>query len=242
MRSLLIISFLFLSNNIIGQQIKIDTLKVKLSDQITESGFEENNYYPLIKTGDKKIDSLINFDLKNKVSYNEFPNENIESTLNKWAAYGLVFLDFKVNYNKNGILSLRIDGEGCSAYCTHWSNYYNYSTITGQVLELSDIVDLAYLKQDIIKKKNEQYQRNRERLKKQLAEDDGLYESEYNLILERYNECDNDFEINQFALFKDHIEIIENCYLPHIFTPSTPIIEIQYKLSDIKDYLKIKDD
>ena len=57
-----------------------------------------------------------------------------------------------------------------------------------------------------------------------------------------YNECDNDFEINQFALFKDHIEIIENCYLPHIFTPSTPIIEIQYKLSDIKDYLKIKDD
>ena len=239
MKLLLSLSFLFVSFNIFGQEVKIDTIKIKLSDRFT-SGLEKNNYYPLIKTGKKEIDSLINYDLKNKVTRDESPKESIDSSLNQWASYGLVFLDFQINYNNNGILSLRIDGEGCGAYCTRWSNYYNYSTITGEALELYNIVDLDYLKDDIIKKKNEQYKLNRKKLKKQLDDDDGLDLYAYNFILERYNECDKNFKIKQFALFPDHLEIIENCYLSNMYKPSTPIIDIQYKLSDIKKHLKIK--
>ncbi|GAA4327286.1 hypothetical protein GCM10023115_24830 [Pontixanthobacter gangjinensis] len=239
MKLLLSLSFLFISFNIFGQEVKIDTIRIELSDKLT-SGFEENNYYPLIKTGNKKIDSLINYDLKNKLTREEMPNISIDSTLNEWASYGLVFLDFQINYNKNRILSLRIDAEGCGAYCTNWTEFYNYSTDTGKALKLSDIVDLTYLKDDILKKKNKQYQLNREELKKQLDEDEGLDLSTYQFILERYNECDKSFEINQFALYEDHLEIIEGCNLPHAFKPSTPIIDIQYDLSDIKEHLKIK--
>ncbi len=240
MKLLLKISFFLFTLNIFCQEVRIDTLKIKLSDRISESGFDEKNYYPLIRTGDSKIDSIINHDLKNKVTRDESPKESINSSLNQWASYGLVFFEFQINYNNNGILSLRIDGEGCGAYCTHWSNYYNYSTITGEALELDNIVDLDHLKDDIIKKKSEQYKLNREKLKKQLDDDDGLDLSAYDFILERYNECDKNFEINQFALFPDHLEIIENCYLPHVFSPSSPVINIEYKLSDIKEYLKIK--
>lgn len=240
MKLLFKISLLLFTLNIFCQEVQIDTLKIKLNDQVSESGFKEINYYPFIRSGNTKIDSLINYDLKNKVTQEDSLDKNIQASLNQWASYGLVFFDFKINYNKNGILSLRIDGEGCGAYCTNWSNYYNYSTITGQALELSDIVELIHLKDDIIKKKNEQYQINREKLKKQLDEDDGLDLSDYNFILERYNECSKNFELNQFALFPDHLEIIENCYLPHALSPSSPIINIEYKLSDIEEYLKIK--
>ncbi|RKS42545.1 hypothetical protein BC962_3212 [Gillisia mitskevichiae] len=239
MKILIILSFLFFSINIFGQNVQIDTLKIILSERINDLNSTQMNY-PLIRTGDKKIDSLINYDLKNKVTLNEMPTASIDSTLNEWASYGVVSFDFDVNYNKNGILSLEINGEGCGAYCETWSNYYNYSTINGKALKLSDILELEYLKEDIYSRKSEQYEKNRKELKQQLEVDEGLDLRTYNFILERYNECDSSFQIDEFALFNDRIEIIENCYMIHALRAAMPFINIEYKLSDIKEYLIIK--
>ena len=133
-----------------GQNVQIDTLivKLKVSDSFKELQSDRMNF-PIIKTGNKEIDSLINFDLKNKFTSNEYPTDSIDSTLIKWADDQIIDIDFKVTYNKNGILSINISAEGCGAYCSYWTEYFNYSTVTGKTLDFSEIIDTT--KKSIIK-------------------------------------------------------------------------------------------
>lgn len=46
------------------------------------------------------------------------------------------------------------------------------------------------------------------------------YESEpdqidYEWALEQYQNCEESFEFNDFAIFPDQLEIIESCYMPN---------------------------
>jgi hypothetical protein len=68
--------------------------------RITTKNFEyeaADLSFPSIQTGDQLLDSVINTDLKNRFTCNQYPTEPFNSALIKWASYGAVFLDFKVN-------------------------------------------------------------------------------------------------------------------------------------------------
>jgi len=62
-----------------------------------------------------------------------------------------VEVDFAITYNKNDILSLNIRAEGCGAYCTTWTEYFNYSLATGQWLETGDVVDTSGTFPDMVR-------------------------------------------------------------------------------------------
>tara|TARA_B110000967_G_C18703802_1_gene469200 strand:- start:100 stop:801 length:702 start_codon:yes stop_codon:yes gene_type:complete len=224
-----------------GQVVLVDTFRLAESEHFKNIQSDKMNF-PVVRSGDKKIDSLINRDIKNRFTGNEYPNETLDSTLTKWAGDQIVFLDFQVTYNQQGTLSINISAEGCGAYCSNWTDYFNYSTLDGKWLNVSDVIDttaefLARVNMD----KEKQYAEQKQELKEMLNDpDSGLDESTYEWALNNYDECEKNSNLESFALYPDRLEIIEDCYLPNAIKNLTPIIELKYKFSEIGEYLKIK--
>jgi hypothetical protein len=243
MTKILTILLVFIGIGAFGQNVQIDTLivKLKVSDSFKELQSDRMNF-PIIKTGNKEIDSLINFDLKNKFTSNEYPTDSIDSTLIKWADDQIIDIDFKVTYNKNGILSINISAEGCGAYCSYWTEYFNYSTVTGKTLDFSEIIDTTgEFKTRVFKEKESQFKKQKIELKEMLNDKEAeLDQSTYEWALEYYENCENSFDLKSFSIYPDFIEINVSCYLPNAIKSLTPIIELKYKFNEIYDYLKIK--
>ena len=232
---------MFIGTIAFGQEVQIDTFRLQKSERFKDIQSEKMNF-PIIRTGDKEIDSLINTDLKNRFTDNEYPTDALDSALIKWAGEQIVFLDFQVTYNRNGILSINISAEGCGAYCTSWTDYFNYSTSNGEWLNISDVIDnIVEFKTRVDKDKKEQYAEQKQLLKEMLNDkDSGLDESTYEWALENYNDCEKNSDLESFAIYPDRLEIIEDCYLPNAIKNLTPIIELNYKFSEIGEVLKIK--
>src|SRR5690606_40099572 len=103
-------------------------------------------------------------DLKERFLGNEYSEFPIEKAIIEWANENIVYLDFEITYNKNGILSLNISTEGCGAYCTNWTVYYNYSTITGDFFMPEDIIKISEIKDKINGNKKSQFLKAKQEL------------------------------------------------------------------------------
>ncbi len=239
MKTYLTYIIIFISLFSFGQSAIIDTLVLPDANLFGEQHYMS---YPLIKTGNIKVDSLINIDLRNKYTDNKYETESIDSSLIKWGHDGITDLNFEVTYNKNGIISLNISAEGCGAYCSYWTEYYNYSTITGNPLTLDSIVNLKnLLSEKINNDKNEQFQKCFYELKEGIKENEAEIDSAtYKIALEYYQNCFNSFNPNNFSLNTDFLEIIVDCYLPNVMKNLSPVIELKYRYSEIINYLIIK--
>lgn len=241
MTRILTIILVFLGTIAFGQSVQIDTFRLNVSERLKGNQSDKMNF-PIIRTGNKEIDSLINTDLKNRFTDYEYPTEDLDSTLIKWAGDQLVFLDFQVTYNRNGILSINISAEGCAAYCTAWTDYFNYSTSNGKWLNISDVIDnLTEFKARVCTDRKEQYAEQKRQLMELLKDQNSeLDESTYEWALKYYADCEKNADLESFVVYPDRLEIIEGCDLPHAIRNLTPIIELIYKFSDIGKGLKIK--
>jgi hypothetical protein len=231
----------FISFSALGQKAQIDTFKIKSSNRYAEIS-EEELKFPLISSGIKVVDSLINYDLKNRFTSNEYPTEPLDSTLIKWAGDGLTYMDFNVTYNDNGLLSFQISAEGCGAYCTFWTEYFNYNTQNGRWLEITDVLDLSKGFYDqVLKDKSQEYLFQKEDLKRDLNDpNSGLDQETYDWILELYLACESNFSLDRFALFSDSIQVINKCWMPHALLPYSPQIELKYPWSEWANSLKVE--
>jgi hypothetical protein len=241
MTKILIIILVFFGTMAFGQVVQIDTFRLAKSEHFKDIQSDQRNF-PIVRSVDKKIDSIINRDLKNRYTRNEYPDETINSTLTKWAGDQIVFLDFQVTYNQHGTLSINISAEGCGAYCTNWTDYFNYSTLNGKWLNISDVIDTtAELISRVNKDKEKQYAEQKRELKEMLEDvDSGLDQLTYEWALKNYEECEKNSDLESFSIYPDQLEIIENCNLPNAIKNLTPIIELKYHFSEIGEHLKIK--
>ncbi len=223
-----------------GQKISVDTLFVPRINKFSNVQNVKLKF-PVIRTGNLKVDKKINTDLINRFTDNEYPELSTDSTLIKWTD-GIIYLDFQVTYIKNGLISLNIIAEGCGAYCTSWRDYFTYNYLTGQHVTIDQVIDTTgHFKNQVISEKNRQYEQQKKELKEMwLDKNAELDEDTYNWVLEQYENCEKEFTLNSFALYSDYLEIIEKCYLPNAIKNLTPIIELKYKYVDIKKDLKIK--
>ncbi|MBU2020012.1 MAG: hypothetical protein KJ941_10255 [Bacteroidetes bacterium] len=223
-----------------AQTVHLDTFKLKNSEYYSDIQSDRMNF-PVIRTGHSTIDSIINTDLKNRYTNNEYPNESLDSALLKWAGDGVVYLDFEVTYNQNNLLSFNITAEGCGAYCTAWTEYFNYSIVNGKSLVLSDVLEVnESFKNMVFGDKDLQYKSQIGQLFKGMDDEESDLDADsFEMIMEYYLKCQNDFELEFFSLYPDHLEIIEECWLPHILLPFTPNIELKYEYNRIKSLLKL---
>jgi hypothetical protein len=223
-----------------GQNISVDTLFLPKTESLTH--FQSDKLkFPIIKTGDLKIDNLINKDLKNRFTHNAFTNYPTDSTIIKWSNEQIIYLDFEVTYVKNGLISLNISTEGCGAYCTAWTDYFTYNYRTGQFLTIDQIIDTTgNFKTLVLSDKDKLYEQQKKELKEMLLDkNEKLDEDTYKWALEHYENCDKEFTLESFALHSDHLEIIEKCSLPNAIKNLTPTIVLKYKYVAIKNALKI---
>lgn len=222
-----------------GQSVLVDTLKFSTVNEIMQPLILS---FPVVRADNEKISAKINQDLKNSFAGSEKDNPIADSIFIKQITENFTNLDFKVTFNKNGIISLNITAEGCGAYCTTWTEYFNYSTITGNSLEVNDLIDFSHgLKNEVIQNKTSQYEREREALERMRGDaNSGLDEETYKWASEYYDGCESSFEVIDIALHDDYLEIIHECHLPRMIRALTPAIELKYKYHDIKEFLKIK--
>ncbi|REJ81975.1 MAG: hypothetical protein DWQ44_13760 [Bacteroidetes bacterium] len=221
--------------------LRIDTLSFPIPDRF---GHIQNDKlkFPFVRTGNEKIDTLINSDIKNRFTNFEFPDASIDSTIIAWAQDQIVYLDFSVTYSKNGFLSLNISAEGCGANCSGWTEYFTYSLHTGKYISLAEVADTGGAFRDMIHASRDiQFKNYRNELQSLLQDkDSGIDEDNFELIMEHLNDCENSFELNTYAIHADYLEISHTCYFPNIIKNMAPSIELKFKFSDIEEFLKIK--
>lgn len=224
----------------VGQAVKIDTFRLKESEFFKDMQSDKMNF-PIINSGNEIIDVLINTDLKNRFTRNEYLNESIDSALIKWSGDQIVFLDFEVTYNQNNVLSINISAEGCGAYCSSWTDYFNYSTKSGKCLTISDFIDTTgEFKAKVYEDRVKQYSQQKKVLREILNEpESGLDTSTYEWAFSYYKDCEKNFDFESFSIYTDRLKIIEDCYLPNAIKNLTPIIDLTYKFSEISAYLKM---
>ena len=87
---------LLVSQGAFAQDVRVDTFTFRNSSGVSTVQ-EAVLKFPVIKTGDQTVDSLINNDLKNRFTDDEYPDLPADSTLIKWAGDQIVSLEFAVH-------------------------------------------------------------------------------------------------------------------------------------------------
>lgn len=235
MRTMLLFVLFLLTSNLYSQEVHIDTLPIPFPEPGADT-----LYFPQIRTGNTNIDSLINWDLKNRATYGDFESEPVEVAIRKWSEFYRVWIyEFTVTNLTDGVISLNIIQESCNAYCTQWIEYYNYSVETGKFLTMADIVDDFEAFSNMVKKDRWYlYQVEMAELKdlydlSELEMDQALYES----LLEDYRNCEQRFKLEKFSVFPNRLEIFEEACLPHVVRAFEPSIYLVYNKSDISKYI-----
>lgn len=235
--TVLIYSILHIS----AQSAQIDTFQFTVSP-FGDKDYLETLYYPVISTGKADVDNRINLDLKNRLTSNEFPDDPMDSTIIKWASDGIDYLNFTVTYNQNNIISLTIHAEGCGAYCTGWSSYFNYSLNTGKWLSIADIIDTTgAFRKTVYSQKDLQFTGARLQLDAWRTDPDWkLDDYTFETVMEYYDDCDASFYLNDYALFPEYLQIIKECWLPHVLQTLEPFIELKFPYDHLGSYLKVR--
>ncbi len=241
MKQYITILFLTFAGLSMAQKVTIEPFTFVVLNDEEETSSEDLNF-PVVHTGKENIDALINTDMKNRFTSNEYSDEPLDSTLIKWAGEQIISLGYDVTYNSKGILSLNITAIGCGAYCSGWTAYYNYSTVNGKFLEISDVIELneeftSLVNQD----KSRQYSVQKEELLKKRNDPTWALDQEtYEFALEEYETCDGEMVFQSYLISPCGIELIDECHLPHVIESLAPEISLKYSKSTIKKFLKIK--
>ncbi|MEQ9188339.1 MAG: hypothetical protein RLP15_11435 [Cryomorphaceae bacterium] len=222
----------------LGQRVEVDTFRLTQSERFSDLQSEKMNF-PIVRTGNGRVDSLINLDLKNSVTSSTDLNASLDSALSRWVGDQIMYLDFQVSFNDDGILSLQVFVEGCGANCSGWTEYFNYSTTSGKRLAIGHVVDTnGAFRACVYNDKAVQYANEKRKLSMLVNDPESDFDpSLYALVLERYEDCENSFRLASFVIHPHHIEVIAHCYLPNALKHLTPEISLRYDKAAIEPYL-----
>ncbi len=173
--------------------------------------------YPIVKTGNQSVDSLILAHSIVVVFGNDCVGMSLDDAYLKWSdSTGLVW-HYEAVYNKSPYVSLRIDCEWLAAYSTQWSTYLNFSTATGELLTIHSLLDSNESFSQII---SNEYSRQLQEYKKELvgvfAEDNGYSDEEatkdVSELLESY---ENELRFIGFSITEKGLVLRYGVFFPH---------------------------
>lgn len=241
MKNNLTILFFLLGSLAFGQKVQVEAFNFKLSDPYMGEQVDDL-YFPVIHTGNENTDATINANLRNRVIGDEYSSYPLDSALNKWGGNELVSIGFVVTYNEKGILSFNISTLTCDANCSGSTDYFNYSTVSGKFLEITDVINLTDEFKALVKKdKVVQYAQEKIKLTKELnSEDTDIDQEDYETIVSSFEVCEMDEKFKSFSISKGVLTIYHTCNLPYEYMSYIPEISLNYPKSVIKKFLKIK--
>ena len=236
----LLAALLIASFSCYGQSAKFSEIKLKSkSDYYTNS--ESSIIYPIINSGNKKIDSLINFRVKIDLLFPDDESQDINDVLAEDINdYGLTDLTYKVTYNGYGLLSFIVFIEGCGAYCSSSYIYLNFDLKTGKKLEITDLIKedkIDSFKQIVFAKKIKTLNQYKMEELNSLKEND-IDTATYDWVMKEINSCIEEVNIDNFSLSSSSLEIMDICGFPHAIRSQEPDFELKYDYTFLKKFLR----
>lgn len=209
--------FLFFSFLSQGQNFVIREIKLKPKSSIYKTD-KPTIIYPVIEAKNKSAGKLINDAIKKEVLSPEDNRQSLYSCLKENInEYGLSDLYYEVTFNKKGILSINIFSEGCGAYCSSTTSYFNFDIHTGKEITIKDIFDLNGLDSlrkivyhDKVKVLNKYKIEEQDELKNNYIDS-----ADYNWIIKEIDSnCIKMLNIERFSLSNSEIVIQDECVFP----------------------------
>ncbi len=205
---------------------------------------EPSIIYPIIITGNQRIDSLINSQIKNDVLLSENESQPLEKCLMEYINdYGLTDLSYNITYNNYNLLSFSVFYQGCGAHCTSSNTYFNFDLSTGKKVSINDII----LQDKIDSFRNIVQTDKRDSLNKYKIEEksfigsDDIDSATYSWIISEVNEnCINEISMENFSVSHNSIEIFDPCEFPHAIRSEEPDFELKYSYSSIRRFISPK--
>ncbi|NJM25006.1 MAG: hypothetical protein HC859_05370, partial [Bacteroidia bacterium] len=132
--------------------------------------------------------------------------------------------------------------EGCGASCSSWTRFFNYSTTSGNYLEVTQVIDTTgRFRQMVLKDKDTEFEKRRNELRKLMSDkSSGVDQDTFDWVAQQMDECNRAFTLETFSLHPDRLEIIAYCDLPNAIKNLSPNIRLPYKYADVAPYMRVK--
>ncbi|HWB25139.1 MAG TPA: hypothetical protein VG738_06650 [Chitinophagaceae bacterium] len=233
---------LFFYLNSVAQSASITEIDLN-SEKFADASFPIR--YPVINLGDKTATDKINSIIKAQLLDENLFDTVITATLpalKQYSKESLLGMEYKVLFNKNGILSLQVDCDAQGIYEYHYYRYFNFDLSTGQQLTLGDIIAplrYALFKKIMFGKKLNALQEYRHEMKVE-ADSNFISAEEYNTCLNilKENGCADSITLNEFSLEKGIIQVYDNCFFPHSMMAERPFYELKYTVRKDDEMIK----
>jgi hypothetical protein len=232
---------LLINTAVTAQQVTFKEIRLKPNPKYYNTT-DTTIIYPVIVTGKKKAELLMNTSIKNELFKPENASLPVKRILKEHLnEYGLINLYYKVTYKKKGILSMNIYEEGCGAYCSSGYTWFNFDVNTGKAITMDDL---------LLENKKDSFSKIvlTDKLKAlqtyKIEELDNLHhqyiDSEsYRMIIEM---ADSNFsksaDIENYSLAANGIEIMDICELPHILRSQEPSYQLKYTYKFMAPFIK----
>ena len=213
-----------------GQTITFREIKLSRNSRYYKTT-KKTIIYPIVVTNNKRVDSLINSQIKNEVFSPGDEKQSINKTLVENINDGLINLSYRVSYKKNGLLSFSIFSEGCGAYCSSWETYFNFDLKTGKKLSITDLIlenkrDSFY---KIVFADKVKYLREYKEEKFSMLKQGDVDSTTYEWALEQVDSnCMKDVKLEDFSFSNFNLEINDTCEFPHAIRSQQPTYELKY--------------
>ena len=233
-----LLAFAFKSN---GQSTEVSFIHYSDTSDI---GMEREVEFPLIKTMDIAIDSILNKNIRRDILFDTLTT-SIDSALSNLVSGASSFwLTSEITFNKKDVISIRVSAEFCGANCNNYQEAFVYSLVSGNRLLISDILDSNLFYNEIVKDDvKEQYQNSINRivtLKDSCTNCDASYYDNLDFFISSIEHARDEFKMNSFCLYNDSIEILDECHFNRIDIEMCPEVSFQYNWNKLRKYLKIK--
>lgn len=196
--------------------------------------------YPIVVTSNKRVDSLINFQIKNELFSPGDEKQSINKTLVENINDGLINLSYEVSYKKNGLLSFSIFSEGCGAYCSSWETYFNFDLKTGKKLSITDLINENKLDSfyNIVFADKVKYLRVYKEEELSMLKQGDVDSTTYDWALEQVDSnCIKDVKLEDFSFSSVSLEIKDTCEFPHAIRSQQPTFELKYTYTSLSAFL-----
>ena len=197
--------------------------------------------YPIVVTNNKRVDSLINSQIKNEMFSPDDEKQSIYKTLDEdIKEYGLSNLSYEVTYKGNGLLSFNIFSEGCGAYCSSRRTYFNFDLKTGKKLSITDLIlenkrDSFY---KIVFSDKVKYLRKYKEEELSMLKQGDVDSTTYDWALEQVDSnCIKDVKLENFSFSSSNLEINDTCEFPHAIRSQQPTYELKYTYTLLSAFL-----
>lgn len=142
----ILLSACLLPSALFSQSIGIREIKFKPNPRYNNTT-DTTIIYPVIVTGNQAISQVINAAIREQVLDADYRKLSTREAIRSMVRSGLTELHYEVTYNKNDIVSLKIDMEVTAAYPNDWSQYLTFDLRTGRRLTTEDMIDEKTLNQ-----------------------------------------------------------------------------------------------